>query len=118
MTSRVLEPGKKAQATFTIKKNFGYDYYAFDDDAFQKFAKKISSNKIVKGDGDFMPCAIYKDIFVKCGGFPEGNRIEKDGRITPGDQIFFYEILRSHGITHYTVCDSIVYHLQEGEKDS
>jgi len=64
-----------------------------------------------------MPCAIYKNLFVESGGYPIGNRTEKSGKITPGDKIFFYEKLKSMGIEHYTVNDSIVYHIQEGEMD-
>ncbi len=65
-----------------------------------------------------MPCAIYKDSFVKSGGYPIGNRIEKNGNITPGDKILFYEKLLPMGIKHYTVFDSLIYHIQEGEMDS
>ena len=64
-----------------------------------------------------MPCAIYKDTFVKSGGYPIGNRTEKSGKIISGDWIYFYEKLKSVGIQHYTVYDSIVYHIQEGEMD-
>ena len=88
----------------------------FNEKAFQKFVYDISENKLVKG-GLYMPCAIYKDLFTKCGGYPIGNRIEKSGKVTPGDKILFYEKLKPIGIEHWTVCDSIVYHVQEGEMD-
>ena len=83
----------------------------------QNFVKKITKRKTLKS-GMFMPCAIYKDIFVKSGGYPIGNRTEKSGKITSGDWVFFYENLKLLGIKHYCVFDSIVYHIQEGEMDS
>ena len=64
-----------------------------------------------------MPCAIYRDLFVKSGGYPIGNRTEKNGNITPGDKIFFYETLAGLGVKHFTAFDSICYHCQEGEMD-
>ena len=115
--SRVVEPGKLRRSKYAIKKNFGQTYSQFDDDGFQKFVKDITKNKIADGNKDFMPCAIYKDLFVKSGGYPIGNRKEKSGKIISVDWIFFYETLKSMGINHYTVFDSLVYHIQEGEMD-
>ena len=62
--------------------------------------------------GTFMPLAIKKDIFLKAGGFPEGN-IEGIG----GDQHLFYKILEPMGVKHFTSMGSLVYHIQEGEVD-
>lgn len=116
VTSRLVESGKLRSGKYGIEMNFGRTYSEFRDSDFQEYAKKISSPKIKPG-GLFMPCAIYKDTFVKSGGYPIGNRTEKNGSITPGDKIFFYETLRSLGLKHYTAFDSIVYHCQEGEMD-
>ena len=118
ITSRVVEPGKLKQAKYAITKNFGTTYSEFDDESFQKFVDVTSKNKIMSGENDFMPCMIYKDIFIKSGGYPIGNRTEKNGNITSGDWIFFYENLKSMGVKHYCIFDSIVYHIQEGEMDS
>lgn len=117
VTSRAVESGKLRTGKYGIEMDFGHTYTEFHDAEFQEYAKKNSFPRLKKG-GLFMPCAIYKDIFVKSGGYPIGNRIEKNGKITPGDKIFFYETLKSLGIEHYTVFDSIIYHIQEGEKDS
>ena len=117
MTSRLIESGKLRSGKYGLEKNFGQTYSEFDDESFQKYAASVSKSEIKKG-GLFMPCAIYKDLFVKNGGYPIGNRIEKNGNITPGDKILFYEKLRPMGIRHYTVFDSLVYHVQEGEMDS
>lgn len=116
VTSRLVESGKISSGKYAISKNFGQTYKEFDDKAFQKFAQKIKKPELRKG-GLFMPCAIYKDLFVKSGGFPIGNRQEPNGSETSGDYILFYEKLKSLGIEHYTAFDSIVYHIQEGEKD-
>lgn len=116
VTSRLVESGKLKSGKYGIEKDFGRTYTQFDDKSFQDYAKEISSNELKEG-GLFMPCAIYKDLFIKSGGYPEGNRRESNGKITSGDYILFYENLARAGIKHYTVFDSIVYHIQEGEMD-
>lgn len=117
VTCRLIESGKLRSGKYGIEKNFGQTYSEFDDESFQNFVNKVSKPKIKKG-GLFMPCAIYKDSFVNSGGYPIGNRTEKNGNITPGDKILFYEKLFPMGIKHYTVFDSLIYHVQEGEMDS
>jgi hypothetical protein len=116
VTSRLVESGKMLSGKTAIMKDFGRTYSEFDDENFQQFVKSVKENKLVEG-GLFMPCALYKDLFVKSGGYPIGNRVEKSGRTISGDWIFFYEKLKPMGIKHFTVFDSIVYHIQEGEKD-
>ncbi len=117
VTSRLVESGKLRSGRHGIEKNFGTSHDDFDDKGFQKFAKTISRDECKDG-GLFMPCAMYRDVFTKSGGYPIGNRTEKNGNITPGDKIFFYENLKSMNIRHVTAFDSIVYHVQEGEMDS
>lgn len=114
--SRLVESGKIPSGKYAISKNFGQTYKEFNDKSFQKFAKEITKSELHKG-GLFMPCAIYKDLFVKSGGYPIGNRREIDGSDTSGDYILFYEKLKPMGVQHYTSFDSIVYHIQEGELD-
>lgn len=116
ITSRLVESGKIPSDKSAISKNFGQTYNVFNENAFQKFVYDISENKLLKG-GLYMPCVIYKDLFIKSGGYPIGNRVEKSGKVTPGDNILFYEKLKPMGIKHWIVCNSIVYHIQEGEMD-
>ncbi len=116
VTSRLVESGKLRSGMHGIEKNFGTTHSEFDDAAFQKFAKKISRDKARPG-GLFMPCALYADTFRRSGGYPVGNRTEPDGTVTSGDAIFFNETLKAMGVSHVTAFDSIVYHVQEGEKD-
>ena len=114
--SRLVESGKISSGKYAISKNLGQTYKEFKEEEFEKFAEEIKIPEIRKG-GLFMPCAIYKDLFVKSGGYPIGNRKEKNGSETSGDNILFYERLKPMGIQHYTSFDSIVYHIQEGELD-
>ncbi|MCX6737836.1 MAG: glycosyltransferase family A protein [Candidatus Parcubacteria bacterium] len=114
--SRLVESGKLISGKYGLSKNFGQTYKEYQDDEFQKYVKEVSRLELRKG-GLFMPCAIYKYLFVKSGGYPIGNRKEPNGKETSGDYILFYEKLKPIGIEHYTAFDSIVYHVQEGEMD-
>jgi len=114
--SRLVESGKMLSGKHGVSKNFGQTYKEYQDSEFQKYTKKISKPELCKG-GLFMPCAIYKNLFIKSKGYPIGNRKESDGSETSGDYIFFYEKLKPMGVEHFTVFDSIVYHIQEGEMD-
>lgn len=116
VTSRLVESGKMRSGKYGIERDFGTTHSKFDDNAFQEFARRISRDKAGPG-GLFMPCAIYADTFRRSGGYPIGNRTEPDGSTTSGDAIYFYETLRAMGVSHVTAFDSIVYHVQEGEKD-
>ena len=116
VTCRLVESGKLRSGKYGIEKNFGQTYSEFDDKSFQNFVNNISKSEIKEG-GLFMPCAVYKDSFVKSGGYPIGNRTEKNGNITPGDKILFYEKLLPMGIKHYTIFDSLIYHVQEGHNE-
>jgi len=117
IASRLIESGKLRSGKYGIEKDFGRTCLEFKEQEFEAYTDKVRENKLMKG-GLFMPYAIYKGTFVKSGGYPEGNRTEANGRITSGDHIFFYETLASQGVKHYTSFDSIVYHIQEGEKGS
>ncbi|MCL5006521.1 MAG: glycosyltransferase [Patescibacteria group bacterium] len=114
--SRLVESGKMPSGTYGISRNFGQSYKEYNDTGFQEFAKRTSKPELREG-GLFMPCAIYKESFIKSGGYPIGNRKIPDGKEISGDHIFFYETLKPMGINHFTAFDSIVYHIQEGEMD-
>jgi|TARA_B100000315_G_scaffold259901_1_gene317963 hypothetical protein len=116
ITSRLVESGKLRSGKYGIEKDFGRSYKEFDEKMFEDYAERIKTNELRNG-GLFMPCALYKDVFNKSGGYPKGNRVDNKGQVTSGDRVFFYETLASMGIKHYTAFDSIVYHIQEGEQD-
>ena len=61
-----------------------------------------------------MPLMIKKDIFVKSGGYPEGNPMY-NGQQVSGDWYFFNVTLKNMGIVHKTAADVCFYHFQEGE---
>ena len=96
---------------------FGSHPNNYKEDLFLKFVKKISKNKLSPG-GAYMPCMVYKNILEKVGYFPEGNIAGKSFNeiIKYGDERL-YDKLDAIGVKHYTVCNSIVYHFKEGEKE-
>jgi hypothetical protein len=70
-----------------------------------------------------MPCVLEKKRFLESGMYPEGN-IYNNGIgnlgnfVKSGDAYYFDDILSSrYGMKHVTIFDSLVYHIQEGEKD-
>jgi hypothetical protein len=120
--SRLVESGKLLSGDFAITKNFGQSVNDLNIDEWQKFVVK-NKKSIIKKGGLFMPCLFKKEIFVKAGMYPEGN-IYIDGAGTlngnvlmSGDKYFFELLENNFGLKHVTVFDSLVYHIQEGEKD-
>ena len=79
---------------------------------FYQYAKEISVPELKSG-GLFMPCAFYAADFIRSGGYPGGHI----GDI-PGDVYLFYKNSVMGVKKHITVCDSIAYHVQEGELHS
>jgi len=123
VTSRLVESGKMVSGLHGVSQNFGRSPQGFDQEGFESYAKNISQ-PVAKPGGLFMPLLISRDIFLKAGKFPEGNIYTTGvGRVNgqfvcSGDAYFFYNILRDKwGVHHITAFDSIVYHIQEGEKD-
>jgi hypothetical protein len=85
---------------------------------------KSEQEDIIKRSGLFMPSLFSTSFFKETGGFPEGN-IYSDGNagsmvgnvVLPGDIYYFNKLEKEYGMQHITVFDSLVYHIQEGEKD-
>jgi len=122
--SRLVESGKLFSGQpHTVSKNFGTRPYEFNRIGFLNYVKEVSCDKVEQG-GTFMPCAFYKEDFVKSGGYPEGNiYVGGIGKhqtkfVESGDKYFFYKNSVMKRKKHITVFDSIVYHIQEGEKDA
>jgi hypothetical protein len=123
--SRLVESGKMSSGRHGISKDFGRAPKSVwtNKDLFYEYADDISRPVIAPG-GLFMPCAIRSDVFRDSGGYPEGN-IYLDGPgcvhtpfVESGDRFYFRRLNDEFGLKHITVFDSIVYHIQEGEKDS
>jgi hypothetical protein len=75
-------------------------------------------------NGLYMPCLFNVERFKEAGGYPEGNIYDTgigkfgDRFIKSGDDYFFHDVLeKQFNMKHITVFDSLVYHMQEGEKD-
>jgi len=123
-TSRLVESGKLGTAPdrHGIIQNFGKTFNDINYLGFEEYAEKISQDK-VEYSGLLMPVIFEKKRFIESGKYPEGNiyatGIGKfgDTLISPGDIYYFDKLQKEYGMTHITVFDSIVYHIQEGEKD-
>lgn len=122
-TSRLVESGKMMSGMHGISFNCGRNPKNIDFDLWEKFSNHTKKDEIHQ-KGLFMPCVFEKDKFIKSGLYPEGN-IYKDGIgtlhphgvIQSGDDWYFRKLENDYGMKHITVFDSLVYHIQEGEKD-
>jgi len=101
-----------------IVKNFGASPASFNKAGFEEFAKSNILLNQIKGGGAYMPCAIYKDIMLKVGMYPEGNLAGNtfEEVIDYGD-VYTGKKLEEIGVSHITALDSLVYHFKEGEMD-
>jgi len=117
--SRLVESGKLLSGQWGISKNFGRNPSEFINNEleFNNFAKKIEISGGAELGGLYMPCAIDKKIFIDSGGYPEGNILNDDGTIISGDKYYFDYLNKKYGLKQVTAMDSVVYHIQEGEKD-
>jgi hypothetical protein len=118
--SKLVESGKMSSGKYAISEDFGKTPHEYREDAFIKYAEDISEEGRTSPGGLYMPCVFAKEDFIALGGYPEGN-IYKGGAgathtkfVRSGDVDFF----NRSGKQHVTVFDSIVYHIQEGEKDA
>lgn len=127
ISSRLVESGKLRSGIHGIEKNFGKDISGYKEKNFLTFANSISKKKIVEG-GLYMPILLRKNHFLKVNGYPEGN-LKKNADIfsndiaskkeeqVPGDKVLIQK-LKTIDVKHVTAFNSIVYHFQEGEKDT
>jgi hypothetical protein len=119
--SRLIESGKLLSGSHAISYDCGKTPKNINHDLLKIIFNKNKINKIEAG-GLFMPCIFEKNKFIECGMYPEGN-IYKDGIgtlngfIQSGDEWFFKKLNNLYDMKHITIFDSLVYHIQEGEKD-
>lgn len=99
---------------FSINKDFGRGTDV-DLEGFYQYAKEISNDSLSDG-GSYMPVVFNKAKFFEWGMYPEGDVLDYSGNNMGGDRWFFNKLLDEKGIKHKTVHDSIVYHIQQGEK--
>lgn len=122
-----VESGKYEAGTNGINRNFGRSYEDYDEEGFLEFAYNIKEDAIKSG-GLFMPLLIRRDVFNKVGRYPEGNIVpssnfyfpkiaEKGQSVISGDVVLIAK-LKAEGISHKTICDSLIYHFQCGESEN
>lgn len=120
-TSRLIESGRMPSKPPAFSLNLGNTPSTFNVSKWNEAVKKYTEDK-AQEDGLYMPVLFFKEVFVKSGGYPEGN-IYSDGNagskigsvVLSGDAFFFHKILTQYRMKHITVYDSVVYHMQEGE---
>lgn len=121
--SRLIESGKIQSGKHAIMKNFGRHPDEFDQEGWLKFVEQYKSPAIELG-GLYMPCLFDRKEFIDAGLYPEGNIYNNgvgtcNGRtVIAGDAYFFIKFEKLTGRKHATPFKSMVYHIQEGEKDS
>jgi hypothetical protein len=125
--SRLVESGKLRSGSYGIERDFGKHPTSMNPAQFYDFVKETSQPTIKPG-GLYMPCVLTKDRFIAGGMYPEGNLFYENGKavagypndrpvLCSGDDFFFKGLEKDFDMQHVTVFDSLVYHIQEGEKD-
>lgn len=119
--SRLVESGKMLSGTHGISYNCGRGPKEINYELWGQVVNQTKSDMVSKG-GLYMPCVFEKSRFIESGMYPEGNIYTDgigtlNGFLESGDSWYFKKLERVYGMTHITVFDSLVYHIQEGEKD-
>ena len=126
--SRLVESNKMPSGTYGVSQNFGRKPNEINLEAWNMFSNSVKENKIYSG-GLYMPCVFETSRFKESSGYPKGNVFRtlnglKSGYpndrnvYKSGDEYFFADVLeKKYNMKHITVFDSLVYHIQEGEKD-
>ena len=121
-TSRLVESGKMPSGTHGLSRNCGRGPKDINYNVWKSAVNELSVDEVHEL-GLYMPCIFDKSRFIESGMYPEGN-IYADGVGTlngfrqSGDDWYFRKLEDDYGMKHITVFDSLVYHIQEGEKDS
>lgn len=120
--SRLVESGKMFSGKYGISLDFGKTSLTISFDKFNNFIETLAVDELHEG-GLYMPCVFNKNRFIESGMYPEGNIYTtgigkfEDSFVDSGDNYFFNKLKEKYGMKHVTPFDSLVYHIQEGEKD-
>lgn len=121
--SRLVESGKLLSGLHAISYDCGKTAKEINFNEWNDLVDNIKKD-VVKPMGLYMPCIFEKERFIESGMYPNGN-IYHDGVgtlgrfVKSGDAYYFDDVLTlKYNMKHMTVFDSLVYHIQEGEKDS
>lgn len=120
--SRLIESGKMLSGQHAVSSNCGRTPSEIDYSKWESTVKELTNNSVRDG-GLFMPCVFETKRFIESGMYPEGNIYTNGigtlgGFVKSGDAYYFDDVLaKKYNMKHITVFDSLVYHIQEGEKD-
>ena len=119
--SRLIESGKMLSGLHAVSRNCGRGPKVIDYNLWNDVVVEIKQDELKDG-GLFMPCIFETKRFIESGMYPEGNIYSDgigtlNGFIQSGDDWYFKKLNNEYGMKHVTVFDSLVYHIQEGEKD-
>lgn len=121
--SRLFESGKMRSGLHGVSIDCGRSPSTLDRKLWDSIVNTRSEDRI-ELKGLYAPCIFEKNKFISSGMYPEGN-IYKDGIGTcngpvlmSGDTWFFNKLETEFNMKHITVFNSLVYHIQEGEKGS
>jgi hypothetical protein len=119
--SRLVESGKMVSGTHGVSYDCGRKPKEINFQLWGNVVEETKKNEIHSG-GLFMPCVFNTNRFVDSGMYPEGNIYEDgigtlNGFVQSGDVWYFKKLEKEYNMRHITVFDSLVYHIQEGEKD-
>ena len=119
--SRLVESGKMLSGTHGVSYNCGRGPKDID---YKLWGDVVANKKIdeIKHGGLYMPCVFNTMRFIESGMYPEGNIYQDgvgtlNGFIQSGDDWYFKKLENEYNMKHVTIFDSLVYHIQEGEKD-
>jgi hypothetical protein len=119
--SRLVESGKMLSGTHGVSYNCGRGPKDIDYKLWYDVVSETKSDELKDG-GLYMPCVFDTKRFIESGMYPEGNIYQDgigtlNGFVQSGDDWYFKKLHKEYGMKHVTVFDSLVYHIQEGEKD-
>ena len=135
-TSRLVEPEAQPCGLNRVKRDFGNRPANLDLDNFQPYASRLAQDAVRRG-GATLPAVFERARYLEAGGYPEGGVFEgglvaddstklvyqyaPDSPVVfykPSDVFFHQNVLeQKYGMKTLTVCDSIVYHIGQGENN-
>jgi hypothetical protein len=119
--SRLVESGKMLSGTHGVSYNCGRGPKSIDYKLWSDVVAETKKDELKDG-GLYMPCIFKTKRFIESGMYPEGNIYTDgigtlNGFVQSGDDWYFKKLNKNYGMKHVTVFNSLVYHIQEGEKD-
>jgi len=115
-TSRLVESGKLSSGQHAYSYNLGTHPNNFKENDWVKFQSNFRENRYLMG-GLYMPVFFDRLEFLLAGKYPNGNIYQNGNFVMSGDAAFFKHFSSLTNRKHITCFDSLVYHIQEGEKD-